>query len=470
MTATADATMVRPPRRTSAMVARPPVRRGPKRGIILLGPGLMLVGAVLIVGYLAAFALAMQYKSYDEWGAMLVGPALLLISIPMLRAAARAEANPKTRRLIVTAFVVKMTFTFVNLIVAYKVYGGVADANGYDGVGKALAAKFRNGRVDTNVGNFIGSLGTKAMKVITGLIYTGIGPGRIGGYLFFSWIAFWGLWLFYRAFKLAVPEGDAHRYAWLVLLFPTLLFWPSAIGKEAWEVLCLGVIAYGTARLLQHRRGAYPLLITGIAAATIVRPNIGLVAIVAVASAYLFRTGGRSARLGNFVKIGGVLVFGIIGAFVAARFSKDIGVSVTSGTAVLSKASKTSGGGGGAISGAGLHPYSVMGVLFRPFPFEAHSLTSLASSAEGTLLLGMMALWWRRIATGVRLLLRNPYLLFCLIYIGIFVAGYSAIANFGTLARERCQVYPVVLVFLALAKSPPSWRRRFGRTRRMAPL
>ncbi len=453
-------TLPRPARRP-AMVARPPSRRGPERKVILVGPGLLALGAVLITGYLLAFALAMQRSGYDVWGGMIIAPALLLVSIPMVRAASMAETNPKTRRVIIVAFAVKMAFTFVNLLVAEKVYGGVADANGYDGVGKLLAANFRHGILSTSVPNFVGSLGTKTTKVITGVLYTGIGPSRIGGYLVFSWMAFWGLWLFYRAFRLAVPEGDGHRYALLVLFFPTLVFWPSAIGKEAWEVLCLGAIAYGTARLLEHRRGAYLVLTVGIAGAAIVRPNIGLAAVLAIAPAYLFRRGGGSARLGNLVKIGGFLIFAVIAALVAARFSKDVGVSVTSGTAVLNKATKSSAGGGSSISGAGLHPYSIIGVLFRPYPFEARSVTSLASSVEGSLLLAMLVLWRRRVATGVRMLLKNPYLLFCVTYILIFVAGFSAIANFGTLARERCQVYPFVLVFLALAESPPGWQRRF---------
>jgi hypothetical protein len=38
----------------------------------------------------------------------------------------------------------------------------------------------------------------------------------------------------------------------------------------------------------------------------------------------------------------------------------------------------------------------------------------------------------------------------CLAYSAIFVYGFSYFANFGILTRERVQVLPFVLVFLAL--------------------
>ena len=42
---------------------------------------------------------------------------------------------------------------------------------------------------------------------MTGIVYTVTGPSLIGGYLVFSWLGFWGLLLFFRAFQIAVPHG-----------------------------------------------------------------------------------------------------------------------------------------------------------------------------------------------------------------------------------------------------------------------
>ena len=76
---------------------------------------------------------------------------------------------------------------------------------------------------------------------------------RLGGFLVFAWIGFLGLLLFWRAFRIGVPDGDGRRYMILVLFLPSLLYWPSAIGKEAWMMLGLGLCAYGIACVFQRR-------------------------------------------------------------------------------------------------------------------------------------------------------------------------------------------------------------------------
>jgi hypothetical protein len=46
--------------------------------------------------------------------------------------------------------------------------------------------------------------------------------------------------------------------------------------------------------------------------------------------------------------------------------------------------------------------------------------------------------------------MRRPYLMFCLVYTGIFAFAWSSFANLGALVRQRVQVWPFVLLFLAL--------------------
>ena len=49
---------------------------------------------VVAVGYLGAMGYAMSHTSYNVWGAFIVGPVLLAVSIPMMRAATRRETEP----------------------------------------------------------------------------------------------------------------------------------------------------------------------------------------------------------------------------------------------------------------------------------------------------------------------------------------------------------------------------------------
>src|SRR5204863_3854856 len=112
------------------------------------------------------------------------------------------------------------------------------------------------------------------------------GPSLLGAFFIFSWAGFWGLYLFYRAFCIAVPEGDHRRYALLILLLPSLLFWPSSLGKEAWMTLGLGLFAYGGARIITHQRYGFMVVLAGVLATAAVRPHVAAMGLLALFAAH----------------------------------------------------------------------------------------------------------------------------------------------------------------------------------------
>ena len=66
------------------------------------------------------------------------------------------------------------------------------------------------------------------------------------------------------------------------------------------------------------------------------------------------------------------------------------------------------------------------------------------------------------VATGgrpPRLLRTRPYVAFCRTYTLLFVFAFSSFANFGILTRQRVQVFPFVLVLLALPLASSGRRR-----------
>src|SRR5207248_9478851 len=119
-----------------------------------------------------------------------------------------------------------------------------------------------------------GFVGTGFLNLLTGIVYVVMGPTKLGGFLLFSWLGFWGLYLCYRAFRIGCPEGNARRYAVLVFFLPSLLFWPSGIGKDAWMIFAVGLSAYGAARVLTRARGGFLLLCLGLAASGVGRPHV----------------------------------------------------------------------------------------------------------------------------------------------------------------------------------------------------
>jgi hypothetical protein len=55
-----------------------------------------------------------------------------------------------------------------------------------------------------------------------------------------------------------------------------------------------------------------------------------------------------------------------------------------------------------------------------------------------------------RLRTALRSAGTNPYILFAAVYTLLFAVAFASLSNFGNLSRQRVQVYPFLLVLLAL--------------------
>jgi hypothetical protein len=430
----------------------------------LSGLQVALVASVgVIVG---SVTFLMEHGSYGSFAAIFVALALGAVSAPMLRAAARLEADPQIARLLWIAFACKLLAALPRYAVAFGLYDGQADASSYSAVGARLARQFREGDFVVEIGRKV--QGTGFIQILTGAVYTVTGATDLGGFLVFSWFGFWGLYLFHRAFVRACPQGDHLRYARLVFFLPSLLFWPSSIGKEAWMCLGLGAVAYGAARLFTGARGGLLVLAAGLVALSMVRPHIAVLIAVSVFAAYVLRRSPRSASgLAPFAKLIGILVLG--GAMVVAvgQLESYLGVDAFDRESVeltLNEVTAQTGQGGSYVEGThtdlspSRFPQAFVNVMFRPFPWQARNLQSLLAAGEAAVLLYLFVSGWRRLAAGLRAVLDTPYVILCCCYVVLFVYGFSSFANYGILVRQRVQVLPLFLVLLAMPPIPP--RRR----------
>ena len=439
-----------------------------RRSAPSVGPGLVILA---LVGSLVGLAWSMESRSYDIWAAFWIGPALMLLSVLVANRAARREHDPALGRLILASAALKVTVgSLARYFVAFHVYGGSADAGRYHDAGRDLAPLFRNG----NYANLGEISGTRFMEILTGQIYVFTGPTRLGGFMVYSWLAFVGLYFMYRAFRLAVPDGDHRRYRLLIFLFPSLLFWPSSIGKESWMVFCLGLISFGVARLLAGHLTGVIVGGIGLWGAAIVRPHVALVVLMGLVAAapvrWLTRRGETDANsaLGRAASKLALAIF-LVAAFVlvtgqAAKFFGLEKFDVESADEALALAQERTGQGGSEFGATPADTplafvTATVTVLFRPFPFEARNVQALASAAESGLLLVLFVLSARRLLRLPRSAQRRPYLLFSLIFVGGFIYAFSVIENFGILARQRVQMLPFFFALLAIAPraqpSPP---------------
>ncbi len=418
------------------------------------------LGLAVIAGYFAVLARAITVWNYDQWMVLILLPLLAFVGALIIRAVTRNDARPLTT-LMTVALLAKLGATFVRYFVTFELYG-YGDSALYDEHGAEIANAFHNG--DLGVLDIVSfRQETQFIDDLTGLIYTIMGPSRLGGFLVFSFIGFGGLILFHRAARIGVPELAERRYAILLFFMPTLIFWPSSIGKEAVMLFALGLGAYGSARLLARRRTAVLPLAAGIGLAYLIRPHVAFVMLLALAVALLFRRRQRTGQP-TFGPFGRLLI--VVGLAIAAAFALGQAVDrllpvsneATGVEAVgdlLDRAESGTAAGGSQIArqtpnSPFEYPQAVFSVLFRPTIFDATSAGNAVAAAETTLVLIIAVLSWRRLKNLPTLMFRRPYLILCVVYIGVFAFAWSSFSNLGALVRQRVQVWPFVLLLLAL--------------------
>jgi hypothetical protein len=389
-----------------------------------------------------------------------------MISLPTLSRQAARENDRALFWLLLTALMVKLAVGAVGqLYVIKNAYGGLADAELYYGDAWQLAQRFRDFNFATGDFNFFTGthslIGTNFISVLTGYVLAVIGSSKTGAFMLFSWIGFWGLFLFYRAFGLAVPEGRSRSYARLVFFLPTLVFWPSAIGKDAWMVLSLGIAAFGAARVLtDHTWRGLALAGLGLWMAVMVRPHVAALTGVGLAVAYALRRPRRELRELALVAKGiSIIAVAAVALLVVSRsnsFLQESGyenpTDVTSG---LSRVGATTFRGGSTFIPSPLTspqraPAAIFTVVFRPIITDAETSQELVAGLEGTMLLLFALARIRWIIAALRSAIRQPYVVMAMIHSGLFVLAFSSVANFGILVRQRSSLLPFALIFLCI--------------------
>ena len=455
----------------------PPVAREPagERGVPAhartgLGVGAGLLGAALSV---LGLLVLVRVQGTGLWVAAFLAPILLVASLPALARQASRERDPALLWILVAALVLKLGGAMVRYYVGFTVYEGFVDARMYHEHGTELAMKFRAGEFDTGLA---GSTGTDFIRLLTGIIYTVTGPSIYAGFLIYSWLAFWGMFLLYRAFTIAIPGGIRHSYALLLFFLPSMLYWPSSIGKEAWMLFTLGLAALGGARILRGQLlgGAWPAAL-GLYLGALCRPHVAGMAALGLVVGYLL---GRPRRdlgwRGPVLKVASSAVLLALALFVlqqTATYLRDKGIEPQEGVqSVLNETGRRTTQGdstfeapvaaGSPAQMLARLPVATVTILFRPFLFEAHNLQAGVTALESTLLLWLTLARRRRIWRGIRSARNQPYAGFVLAYMALFIVAFSSIANFGILARERVQVLPFLFVLLAFPATSPFPPRR----------
>ncbi len=385
-----------------------------------------------------------------------IGFIVLIFSVGLFLAALKLSTEADRSWLpsfVLAGCLVKLAGAGMRYVTVVDVYVS-GDSFGYHNAGTRLVEAWRQFTIPVAVGR--GSPGTRFTEIATGLIYLPYVPSMLGGFLIFATLAFVGQVFLYTAFRRSAPSYLLRRYAFLVFFLPTLVFWPSSIGKDALMMLFLGVAAYGLARLLESYQSRWLVVsVIGLAGGVGVRPHIPALLVGGLVVAGMFARPSEDQEVGlrRLVVVGLSLVaILVVGSLTASRFDLQ-GLSAEEVAPFLEGVSERTATGGSVVEGGPVRnpldfPGAFLTVLFRPFPYEAHNSQALLASLEGTLLFGAFVWKLPAMLRNRRQLRANPYYLMAFIYTMGFVVAFSAILNLGILARQRSQVLPLFVAVL----------------------
>jgi hypothetical protein len=384
--------------------------------------------------------------------ALIIIPILVALSTPIFLRA-RSERSFDLAGLLAVAL-------FLRFMAAYYRYDTAVDARTYNLWGARLAESFR--QLDFAPDTHAAVPGTGSMRYISGLVHAVCNSDEMGAFLVFAWIAFLGCYFLYRAFVTAVPDADRYRYAVLLFFWPSIVFWPSSIGKEAVMLLTLGLAALGAARFFTRRPGGITLAFVGILITYLVRPHVALIMLAAFGFALLVGRGQslptRSLTPGSVAKAAAIVLLLVGVSMIAGRTARFLGVESlqpsSTEEAFLEVETNTKRGGSqfspaDATNPIG-YPRAAVTILFRPFLFEAHTSEQIVTAFEALALALLVVVSWRRLLSVPWRLRAQPYVALAVAFVLVFFFVFAVISNFGILARERTMVLPFVLALLSV--------------------
>ena len=380
---------------------------------------------------------------------------LFVVFIAWLGRKLASSVDPWLPTMIAMGFAATLIGASVRYLFLIHVFGS-GDANGYHQFAVNQAPFLRDLDLDTVLASLGGrGFGTNVTKVALTFFYTPYIPSLYGGFVELATFSFLGQIGFYAAFRRWMPADRLKPYAILLFFMPTLLFWPSSVGKDALMLGSLGIAAAGLSAVLDNYKLRNLLVgALGLALATIVRPHVAMLLLGSVFVAMVLGRQRKGASLGT-TRIVIVALMSVALLFGAPRAAELINIELTAEgfeDLVERQAERTTTGGsavqGEAVTNPAQLPAATLRVLFRPLPNEARSMEMLASSAEGVALLILTLALAPRMVSRLRKGFRNPWVITSLAFNLGFIIAFSTVLNLGILVRQRAQVLPFYLALI----------------------
>lgn len=292
--------------------------------------------------------------------------------------------------------------------------------------------------------------------------------------LFFSMIAFTGVWKLYRFFCDQYPQLYK-QFAIAILFLPTFTFWSSGILKEPLVISSLGWLTYSLYQMAYQKRNiiknSFRVFVT-----VYIFSSIKIYILLAYLPAFIIflllkNTMLIKNKLGKILLVaifitGSVFIFIKVSHKVENSLGEFTGGDLTESIFIrqknFSKQSEKSEGSffslGVAFDGTlgsliKLGPAAISATLFRPFLWESRNISTLLSSFESLAI--MLFTLFVIIKVGIRRfitsIIKRPIILYCFFFSIVFALFVGATTlNFGTLVRYKIPAMPFYVISLFL--------------------
>jgi hypothetical protein len=291
-------------------------------------------------------------------------------------------------------------------------------------------------------------IGTVFIINLVQFIKSYLGGSFLDYFLLFQAVGFWGILFIMRSFDHIHEElgQPLFKPIYLILFLPGIHYWTSSIGKDPLMFFAAAVCTWATFRL-QTRYLAFGAAVT---LASLVRPHIALLALIALAltvllarkTSLLMRTALIAVVLAGTASVAG-LVEGLV-----------TGLNLSSADSVsemLESKSQVSEESGGDLSIMGASfPVKLFSLLFRPLFLDANGIFGYAASLENVVLLAVIVTLIWRSATALTVTRAAMFARFAFFFF-VMITGLLAMVNYnvGLGLRQKMMMMPALLVFFS---------------------
>lgn len=292
------------------------------------------------------------------------------------------------------------------------------------------------------------NFGTSFIIYFTYFLHNFLGFSYVDQFLIHGFIGYIGLLAFAGSIKQATlyKSKNIKLLGWVIVFLPSISFWTTALGKDAISFMALGLALWSALDFKKRKL----LLFFSIFSMFMVRPHIGAALAIAFAFSIIF-----DKRTSLYIKVFFGTISFIITAFIIPIMINYIGLSEADGLsdvdAYVDKRQNSNLSGGSSLDIASMSlPMQMLSYLFRPLPFEAHTLFALIASLDNIILIYLLILgivaYLEKSKPSIE---SNRIFLWVYFFICLMMLATTT-ANLGIAMRQKWMFLPC-LIFLLLS-------------------